>query len=282
MEIVRNINRMKEAVKELRLQGKTLGLVPTMGYLHEGHLSLVRASLGETDATVVSIFVNPTQFGPGEDFREYPRDWNRDAALLEELGTDYLFYPGQEEMYPAGYRTYIEVHSLQDKLCGRSRPGHFRGVCTVVLKLFSIVQPDTAYFGQKDAQQTIILKRMAKDLNLDVRIEVLPIVREDDGLALSSRNVYLNAEQRRAALCLHMSLKEAENMIAQGERQTASLIRRMEKIIQAEPLAQIDYVDIVDTESLDSSLEIREGTLIAVAVRIGKVRLIDNLLIEKF
>ncbi|MBN1224596.1 MAG: pantoate--beta-alanine ligase [Candidatus Aminicenantes bacterium] len=279
METIQKIGKMRAAVREVKSQGKSIGFVPTMGYLHEGHLSLVRESLNRTDVTVVSIFVNPTQFGPKEDFRDYPRDRIRDSEILERLGVDYVFCPNQEEMYPPGYKTYVEVHDLQDKLCGRSREGHFRGVSTVVLKLFAIVQPDNAYFGQKDAQQAIILKRMVEDLDSEVRIEVLPIVREPDGLAMSSRNVYLDSGQRRAALCLFRSLQEAEKMTARGECRASKIIGRIKDIIQAEPLAKIDYVAVVDSATLVSLEDIHDQALVALAVYIGKVRLIDNTLI---
>jgi len=251
--------------------------VPTMGFLHKGHLSLVRESLKETEITVVSLFVNPTQFGPAEDFREYPRDLNRDSEILENLGVDYLFYPADKEMYPPNYRTFVEVQGLQDKLCGKSRPGHFRGVCTVVLKLFNIIQPDMAFFGQKDAQQVIILKKMAENLNSPVVISALPIVREEDGLALSSRNVYLNQDQRRAALCLYKSLQEAKRMLSSGERRADSILRKMEEIILAESETRIDYVAIVDTDSLEPIEEVSNECLIALAVFVGRVRLIDNM-----
>jgi len=280
METIRRIEEMKNAVRGLKSREKSVGFVPTMGYLHEGHLSLVRKSLNRTDSTVVSIFVNPAQFGPAEDFKDYPRDQTRDSEILTGLGVDYLFCPNQDEMYPPGYRTFVEVRDLQDRLCGESRKGHFKGVCTVVLKLFSIVRPDTAFFGQKDAQQAIILKRMVQDLNLDVRIEVLPIVREQDGLALSSRNIYLDSKQRRAALCLSKSLQEAEKMIAQGERRPAKIIRRIEELVQAEPLAKLEYAEVVDSENLDSVDCIKKHALVALAVHIGDVRLIDNLLVK--
>ncbi len=270
---------MKEAVKPLKSQGRSVGFVPTMGYLHDGHLSLVRESLKKTDATVVSVFVNPAQFGPKEDFNVYPRDMKRDTEILESMGVGFLFAPDAEEMYPECYKTYIEIHELQDRLCGRSRPGHFRGVSTVVLKLFNIVNPDIAFFGQKDAQQAVILKRMVKDLNLDVKIEVLPIVREKDGLALSSRNAYLNPEERRAALSLSTSLKEAQTMVKNGERDSAKIVQRIREIIDKEPLARIDYIDIVDMNGLEPIKRIDNETLIALAVYIGKVRLIDNTIV---
>jgi pantoate--beta-alanine ligase len=280
MNTVRKIKEMKSVVRDVRSLGKNVGFVPTMGYLHEGHLSLVQASLQSADCTVVSIFVNPAQFGPKEDFKEYPRDLARDSQLLEKLGVDLLFCPDYTEMYPPDYKTYIEVESLQDKLCGPSRPGHFRGVCTVVLKLFNIVQPDVAFFGQKDAQQAIILKRMVSDLNLDVRVEVMPTVREEDGLALSSRNVYLDPEQRQSALCLSRSLNEAAGMIRSGERRTDPLMDRMREIIDREDLAKLDYISIVDTGSLEPLKEIKKEALIALAVFFGSVRLIDNMMVS--
>lgn len=280
MNTVRNIEKLKSIMRDIRSLGKNVGFVPTMGYLHEGHLSLVKASLKKADCTVVSIFVNPTQFGPKEDFKEYPRDLEGDSQLLEELGVDVLFYPDTTEIYPFDYKTYVEVEDLQDKLEGWSRPGHFRGVCTVVLKLFNIVQPDIAFFGQKDAQQTIILKRMISELNLDIRIEVMPTVRETDGLALSSRNVYLNPGQRQAALCLSRSLDEAASMIRSGERRTAPIVDKMREIIGGEVLAKLDYIAIVDRATLEPLKEIKEEALIVLAVFFGSVRLIDNIMVS--
>jgi len=280
---MRTINKaaeMQDAVNREKSVGKTVGLVPTMGFLHQGHLSLVRESLKRADVTVVSIFVNPTQFGPKEDFKDYPRDIKRDAEILEKEGIDYLFFPGNEEMYPEEYKTYVEVHDLQDKLCGRSRPGHFRGVCTVVLKLFNIIEPDFAYFGQKDAQQAIILNRMAQDLNLKVKVEALPIVREEDGLALSSRNTYLSQEERRAALVLSKSLDEARQMVENGERNAGRVMNRMREMIDQERLARIDYVEIVDAKNLDPVNIIEKEALAALAVFVGKVRLIDNTILR--
>ncbi|MFP4081871.1 MAG: pantoate--beta-alanine ligase [Candidatus Aminicenantes bacterium] len=280
MEIVKKKDEMRRVSKELKSQGKRIGFVPTMGYLHLGHLSLVRASVVRTQATVVSVFVNPAQFGPQEDFKEYPRDLNRDAEILKREGVEMVFAPEAEEMYPPGYKTYVEVQELQDKLCGRSRPGHFRGVCTVVLKLFHIVQPDVAFFGQKDAQQAIVLKKMVRDLDLEVNIEVLPTVREEDGLAISSRNTYLNPEQRKAALCLYRSLGEAQQMIKKGERDSGKIIEKMKEIIKAEPLARIDYVEIVDAEELNPLAHLEKDALIALAVYVDKVRLIDNAMVH--
>jgi pantoate--beta-alanine ligase len=280
MKVLTHISEVKAVIRKEKDAGRRIGLVPTMGFLHEGHLSLVRESLRRTGFTVVSLFVNPTQFGPKEDFREYPRDLDRDREVLEKLGVDVLFIPGEKEMYPEGYKTFVEVKDLQDKLCGRSRPGHFRGVCTVVLKLFHIVDPDEAFFGQKDAQQALILKKMVRDLNLDVDIRVLPIVRDEDGWALSSRNVYLKGEQRQAALCLVKSLGEAEHLLRAGERKSASVLRKMEQVIGSDPLARIDYIEIVDLENLEPLDKIEKEALIALAVFIGRVRLIDNIIIQ--
>jgi pantoate--beta-alanine ligase len=276
MKTLTTIAEMKAAVRAARAEGKTVGFVPTMGFLHEGHLSLVRASKSKSGLTVVSVFVNPTQFGPQEDFKTYPRDLARDAAMLEKEGVDILFNPEAGAMYPEGYGTYVEVQGLQDRLCGASRPSHFRGVCTVVLKLFEIVRPDVAYFGRKDVQQVIVLTRMVQDLDLDVRIDVRPIVREADGLAMSSRNTYLNPAERQAALVLIRSLRAAGTWIAAGERRAATVVAGMREMIGREPLARIDYVEAVDAADLGPVETIEDGTLIALAVFIGKTRLIDN------
>jgi pantoate--beta-alanine ligase len=280
MKILKTIQEMKEVSAELKSSGLSIGFVPTMGSLHEGHLSLVRRSIIQADHTVVSIFVNPTQFGPGEDFKRYPRDLKKDLEILEKEGVDFVFAPEAKEMYPDGYKTYVEVHELQDKLCGRSRPGHFRGVCTIVLKLFHIIKPDLSFFGQKDAQQAIILKKMIKDLDMDGKIEVLPIVRNKEGIALSSRNEYLSLEERKAALCLSKSLKKARSMIEKGERDTEKIIQGMKEVIAEEPLARIDYVEIVEMKELDPFPRIRGETLIALAVFVGKARLIDNTIVR--
>jgi pantoate--beta-alanine ligase len=280
MRVFTEFAEVKSATRKEKAEGRRVGLVPTMGFLHEGHLSLVRESVRRTDYTVVSLFVNPTQFGPHEDFKEYPRDLDRDKEALERLGVNLLFAPYEKEMYPKGYKTFVEVTDLQDKLCGRSRPGHFRGVCTVVLKLLEIVDPDEAFFGQKDAQQALILKKMARDLNLDVDISVLPIVRDEDGLALSSRNIYLKGKQRKAALCLVKSLREAEELLEAGERGAAAILRKMKQVIDSEPLAKIDYIEIVDLANLEPLDKIEKEALIALAVFIGNVRLIDNMMIQ--
>jgi pantoate--beta-alanine ligase len=276
MKIVRTVAEAKALCRQWRREGKRIGLVPTMGYLHEGHLSLVRASKERDDATVVSIFVNPTQFGPKEDFQKYPRDLDKDAAYLRQAGVEALFYPEPAGMYPPGYRTYVEVEGLQDRLCGKSRPGHFRGVATVVLKLFDVVAPDRAYFGAKDAQQVLIIRRMARDLDLDVEVVTCPLVREPDGLALSSRNAYLSAEERKAALALSTGLRWAEKAAAAGEREAARLVAGIRSVIEREPLARIDYVEAVDPETLEPVAELRGEVLVALAVFIGATRLIDN------
>ncbi len=276
MRVVRTIAEMKSVSRSFAAAGKTVGFVPTMGFLHEGHLSLVRESRKSTAATVVSIFVNPAQFGPAEDFQAYPRDEERDRRMLEGEGVDVLFMPEASEMYPPGYRTYVEVHDLQDRLCGASRPGHFRGVSTIVLKLFGIVGPDVAFFGWKDAQQVVILRKMARDLDLDVRIEGCPLVRDADGLALSSRNTYLSTEERRAALSLSASLREAQSMVQAGERDAGAVIGRMKGVIGREPLARIDYVEIVGLDDLAPLKTIAGNVLIALAVFVGRTRLIDN------
>jgi pantoate--beta-alanine ligase len=251
-----------------------------MGYLHKGHLSLVRESLRQTDCTVVSIYVNPKQFGPDEDYGRYPRDLAKDTAVLKEEGVDFVFACQDREMYPEDFKTYVEVHDLQDVLCGESRPGHFRGVCTVVLKLLHIVKPDIAFFGQKDAQQAVILKKMVKDLNMDVEISIHPIIREKDGLALSSRNTLLNPGERDAASCLFQSLQKARKTILNGETDSKKIINLIKNRIQKEKKTEVDYIEIVDKDSLESLPEIIKGkTLIACAVFIGKVRLIDNIII---
>jgi len=280
MKTVKTIREMKRLSAKIRAEGQSIGLVPTMGFLHEGHLTLVRASLNKADVTVVSIFVNPTQFEPDEDFNDYPRNMAQDSFQLEREGVDYLFTPSVKEVFPEGYKTYVEAYELQEKLCGRSRPGHFRGVCTVVLKLFNIVQPEMAFFGQKDAQQAVILKKMVKDLNLDMEMNILPIVRSEDGLALSSRNAYLDSESRTAALVLSESLKMAALELDRGERDPIVLKNKMKKLILTKPQARVDYIEIVDKENLVSLKKLSGHILIALAVYFGNVRLIDNAIIE--
>lgn len=277
MKVVTGIPEMKALAAEWRAAGRTIGLVPTMGYLHEGHLSLVRESKQRCGVTVVSIFVNPAQFGPAEDFRRYPRDLAKDSAMLEREGVDVLFVPAAVAVYPPGYKTYVEVHDLQDRLCGLTRPGHFRGVATIVLKLFDIVRPDVAFFGAKDAQQTVVVEKLVRDLDLDVEIAVCPIVREPDGLAMSSRNVYLSPDERAAARVLSKSLTEAERLIREGERDASRVAARVKDIIAGEPLARLDYAEVLEAGSLEPVSEVRGDTLVLLAVFIGRTRLIDNL-----
>ena len=279
MKHIPTIAEMKAACRQVQRNGKTLGLVPTMGALHEGHLSLVRASKARCHVTVVSIFVNPLQFGPSEDLAKYPRTLERDAKLLAELGVDLLFVPGVDEMYPESAKTYVLVEELSDKLDGASRPGHFRGVATVVAKLFEIVRPDFAFFGQKDAAQVAVLRKMASDLNLDVELVVCPIVREPDGLAMSSRNAYLTPEQRQQALVLHRSLIRVQAAADAGERDAAKLIAVGRQVIAEETDARLDYFAIVDPDTLAPVPTISRGTLVAVAAWVGTTRLIDNIVL---
>jgi len=266
---------MKKLAEELRKE-KTIGFVPTMGYLHEGHLSLVKRSKKENDVTVVSIFVNPTQFGPNEDYTSYPRDLNRDLALLEGEGVDFVFAPEVEEMYPRDYSTYVNEESLSRHLCGRSRPGHFKGVCTIVTKLFNVVKPHRAYFGQKDAQQFRVIRRMVRDLNMDVEVVECPIVREPDGLAMSSRNVYLSNQERSQAVALSKALNLAENLYRSGERNASRIVEKIKDYLSSFDKLKIDYVEIVDEESLEPLTQINKKAIVALAVWVGKARLIDN------
>ncbi len=275
MTVVKSIDQMKKISSELRKE-KTIGFVPTMGYLHEGHVSLVRRSKKENDITIVSIFVNPTQFGPNEDYNSYPRDLKRDLSMLEKEGVDFVFIPEVEEMYPKNYSTYVNEESLSRYLCGRSRPGHFRGVCTVVTKLFNIVKPHRAYFGQKDAQQFRIIRRMVRDLNMDVEVIECPIVRESDGLAMSSRNVYLSTEERNQALALNKSLKMVENLYKSGERSAEKMKEEMVQYLSSFDKIKIDYVEIVDEETLEPVEKIEGKVIVAIAAWVGKARLIDN------
>ena len=280
MRLIESLDEMKSLTRELHSLGKTIGFVPTMGYLHEGHLTLMREAKMKTGFVVTSIFVNPLQFGVGEDFAEYPRDLTRDINLAEEAGVDIVFAPKVKDMYPNGYSTFIDVENLTDKLCGKSRPGHFRGVTTVVAKLFNIVQPDIAFFGQKDAQQVLVLQKMVQDLNMNLDIDVVPIVREQDGLAMSSRNVYLNPDERQAALSLSKSLKKAAELVKAGERDPLVIKRGLTGLINQESLAQIDYVEIYKLPHLVETNRLEDKNLIALAVFIGKTRLIDNVIVE--
>ena len=277
MKIATTIAEVRAQVREWKQQGLTVGLVPTMGYLHEGHASLVKTSVQQCDRTVASVFLNPTQFGPGEDLETYPRDFEHDCALLTECGCDMVFHPEVSEMYPDGFATFVEVQSeMPRQLCGKTRPIHFRGVCTVVSKLFNIVTPDKAFFGQKDAQQLAVIKRMVRDFNIDIEIVGCPIVREADGLAKSSRNTYLNPEERKAALILSHSLKKGIDVIKTGETNSKKIIAAITEVINTEPLAKIDYVSVVDAVTMQDVEAIKNDVLVAIAVKIGKTRLIDN------
>ncbi|UCB57184.1 MAG: pantoate--beta-alanine ligase [Candidatus Omnitrophota bacterium] len=279
MKVISSINGMQNWSKQMRCKGKTIGFVPMMGYLHEGHLSLLRKAREENDYLVMSIFVNPTQFGPKEDLGRYPRDFGRDKKLAKLCGVDVIFYPEAKKMYPAPYKTYVEVEDLSDVLCGKSRPGHFRGVTTVVLKLFNIVLPNTAYFGWKDAQQAIIINKMVKDLNLPIKIKTLPIAREENGLALSSRNTYLKEDQRRQAIILDKALQVAVGMIQSGYKDPRRIVAKMRKMIKSQKTGRIDYVEIVDMNTLKPVKKIKGRLLICLAVFFGKTRLIDNAII---
>ena len=280
MEIVRTVSWMKQIGRAARHEDRMLGFVPTMGALHKGHASLIQAAKAQCSPVVVSIFVNPKQFGPTEDFQKYPRTLESDRALLESLGVDYLFAPPAEEIYPHGFRTLVNVEGLSNRLEGRSRPGHFQGVATVVLKLFEIVQPRFAYFGRKDAQQCRIIQQMSADLNLDTEIVVSPIVREPDGLALSSRNAYLSPDDRRAATALYRSLEAVKAEIGAGQRDAAHLIAAARHLLDSEPAVKTDYVEIVNAESLEPVTVLRNRCLVLLAAHVGKTRLIDNALIE--
>jgi pantoate--beta-alanine ligase len=277
MQIVKTIQEMRSACSVAKSGGQRLGLVPTMGALHEGHLSLIRAAKGRCDVVAASIFVNPTQFGPTEDFDKYPRSFERDCQILKREAVDLLFVPTVEEMYQPSMTTWVTVEDLSDKLCGKSRPGHFRGVTTVVAKLFQVVQPDAAFFGQKDAAQLAIIRRMVGDLNFPIEINACPIVREPDGLAMSSRNAYLDPHQRHAAPVLYRSLLEIEALFKQGERHAQKLIEAGKHTIAQEPMVRPDYLEIVDPDSLDSVQEISRPSLVAVAAFVGSTRLIDNI-----
>ncbi len=281
MQVFNRVNEMQAWCQEKKQQGLTIGLIPTMGFLHDGHLSLVKAAGEAADIVVVSIFVNPTQFCAGEDFDDYPRDIERDQALLEQVRVDAIFAPSAREMYPNGYNTWVEVEGeISAKLCGASRPGHFKGVTTVVSKLFHICLPDQAFFGQKDAQQVMIIEKMVKELNFPLRIVRVPIVREADGLAMSSRNVYLDPEQRQQALVLNRSLRMASEAIAAGERNAAQVKSLIREMIGQSPQAQIAYAEIYDADDLSDVEEIQGRVLMALAVKFGTTRLIDNLIVE--
>jgi len=276
MKVLKTVNEIKQLRPNLP---PPLGFVPTMGYLHEGHLALVRQARAENSSVVVSIFVNPTQFGPHEDFDSYPRDPKRDLALLEKEGVGIVFMPSADEIYPPNFNNWVEVGEIAERLEGASRPGHFRGVATVVARLFNIVQPDRAYFGRKDAQQLIVIRKMVADLNMNLEVVAVPTVREGDGLAMSSRNTYLNPEERKAALVLYQALTLAQKLFSGGEKDAQAIRRQMTELIQKEPLAHIDYISIADAETLDELDVVRPPALVSLAVKIGKTRLIDNVVV---
>ena len=279
MNIIQNITEMDKYTTQLRQEGKTIGLVPTMGALHQGHISLMETARDESDHVIVSIFVNPAQFGPEEDYKVYPRDIKGDTEKIKSAGADTLFLPSVHQIYPEGYSTYAEVEGLSEIMCGKTRPGHFRGVATVVLKLFNIIKQHKAFFGQKDFQQTVVIKKMVKDLNLDTQIIVLPTVREADGLAMSSRNKYLNQEERTSAAVLYRSLSKARNLFDQGERSADILRDTVTRTIMSEPSARIEYIAIVHPDTLQEEKDVQKDTVIAIAARIGRTRLIDNIIL---
>lgn len=281
MEVINSAGQMQEIAISLKRRGLGIGLVPTMGFLHQGHLSLARRARSECDRVVMSIFVNPLQFGPQEDFDAYPRDPERDLAQARDEGVDYVFAPGQEDMYPEGFNTYVTVEgALTEKMCSRSRPGHFRGVTTVVMKLFQIVQPDRAYFGQKDAQQALVITRMAGYLNLPLEIVTCPIVREADGLAISSRNIYLSPAERSAALGLSQALEAGRRMILQGERRAEKVRSAIRQLLAASAVIKVDYVEVCDSRTLADLTLLQGPVLLAAAAWVGKTRLIDNIYLE--
>jgi pantoate--beta-alanine ligase len=277
MKILKKVKQMQEYVTSAKKAGKKVGLVPTMGALHEGHLSLIRQAKKENDVVVVSIFVNPTQFGPKEDFKKYPRPLAKDTKLAKSAGANVIFNPNAAEMYPAGYQTYVEVGKITQGLCGASRPGHFRGVATIVNKLFNAVPADKAYFGQKDYQQVQVIKQMVQDLNIAVQVVTCPIIREQDGLAMSSRNQYLSAEERKSAICLYEALNIAKAMIKSRIKDAGKIKKEIRNIIESNLLAKVDYIEIVNTETLEPVKLIKGKVVIALAVYVGKTRLIDNM-----
>ena len=278
MQVTKTVQETRALIKNWKKEGKTIGLVPTMGFLHEGHASLIKRCREENDIVVVSDFVNPTQFGPTEDLEAYPRDFKRDSELCESLGADLIFHPEPTDMYQDPH-AFVSIDTLSDTLCGKTRPIHFKGVCTVVSKLFNIVAPDRAYFGQKDAQQLAIIRKMVQDLNFDIQIVGCPIIREEDGLAKSSRNTYLSEEERKAAVILHKGLVKGEEMVSAGEKDVKKVLDAITEIIESEPLARIDYVEAVDFDNIETIDTIEGSVLVAVAVYIGKTRLIDNFIV---
>jgi len=280
MKVITTISDLHKALKQLRQTGKTVGLVPTMGYFHQGHLELMRQARMDCDVVVVSLYVNPTQFAPSEDLEAYPRDLERDRKLAESEDVDFLFHPSDEEMYPNNHLTFVEVQEMTNKLCGVSRPHHFKGVTTIVAKLFNIVQPERAYFGQKDAQQVAVIKRMVEELNFPLHIVVVPTVREEDGLAMSSRNTYLSEPEREEALVLAQSLERAKEMINKGCRIASEIKNEMQEMIEDKPLVDLEYISVCDNKELQEISFIEGEILIAVAARVGKARLIDNIMIK--
>lgn len=281
MELIRRVKQMQEICLRLKREGKTIGLVPTMGYLHAGHLSLAQRAREDNDIVVMSNFVNPLQFGPKEDFATYPRDLERDNKLAADVGVDYVFAPSGDDMYPEGYSSFVEVTGeVTEKMCGRSRPGHFKGVTTVVCKLFLITQADRAYFGQKDAQQAIVVRKMADELNLPIEILTCPIIREDDGLALSSRNTYLSSEERERSLALPKALQAGQDLILRGERNPGRVKEEILQVLGSYPDIRVDYVEVVDGDNLSELAELMGHVLLAAAVFVGKTRLIDNIHLE--
>ncbi|MBR1374962.1 MAG: pantoate--beta-alanine ligase [Cardiobacteriaceae bacterium] len=277
---VKNIADLKQKIKDLKAENKTIGLVPTMGFLHEGHGSLIKKAREENDIVVVSVFVNPKQFAANEDLSNYPRDLVKDSAYCRELHADILFIPDADEIYPAGFNSFADIYQLGDNLCGIKRAGHFRGVCTIIVKLFNLIKPNRAYFGQKDAQQLAIIKRITADFNFDVEVIGCPIVREADGLAKSSRNTYLNSEERKAAAIINKAMQTGQKIIADGEKNTAVVLEKIRAIIESEKLARIDYLQAVDLENMQDIATVKNNTLFATAVFVGKARLLDNFLIE--
>ncbi|MFH1783186.1 MAG: pantoate--beta-alanine ligase [Candidatus Omnitrophota bacterium] len=280
MKVYKTIDSIRKDIRKAKREGKAIGFVPTMGYLHEGHLSLIRKAREESDLCVVSIFVNPIQFGPKEDLKKYPRNLDRDLELCKLNKVDIVFTPDTKEMYKDNARAFIEIEGLTENLCGAKRPGHFRGVATVVAKLFNIVKPDTAYFGQKDAQQAAVVKKLTEDLDIDTKIKVMPIVRETDGLAMSSRNAYLRPIDRKKATLIYQSLMSAQSLYKKGERDSKNIIKQMKELLLKEKNIRIDYISIVNGESLVDIPRVQRGALVAVAVRIGKTRLIDNIVLK--
>jgi pantoate--beta-alanine ligase len=279
MKTIHSVEQMRALCRAAKSNGQRLGFVPTMGALHAGHLALVRASLAQCKTTAVSIFVNPTQFGPNEDLARYPRTFERDQKMLEAEGVSLMFAPAVEEMYPQGASTFVTVEGLSEKLCGRTRPGHFRGVATVISKFFHIVEPDVAYFGQKDAAQVAVIRRMVRDLGFALEIAVIPIVREPDGLAMSSRNAYLGPEERKQALVLHRALGRVQALVDGGERSARKLIEAAQEVFREEPGVRLDYVEVVNQQTLDPVSDVSQGALVAVAAFVGSTRLIDNIVL---